>query len=178
MEGRALTDSGPPTLRDGVGFWFRIALLGLLVAGTADALLLLVPDGIIAFVSSAGGGGVVFTAGYLLALCLTPTVLGLAALLVRSLRGWTLARRDDPGYLASPGTAGWRAVAVALALANTLALVPFLVVASAGPLDPVRSWSAVACAVSNVWVCLYYRPARRWDGARAPDAGARVTPDL
>ncbi len=138
-------------------------------------MLLLVPQGVLAFAFVTGGGGVVFLLGYVAALAFAPTVLALALWLLRSVQGWRRSRHGESTDLVSPGTPGSRAACHALAWANAVVAAALLVVAVADVLDPVRTWSAIACAASNVWVALYYRSARRWDGRAVP--GAALRPD-
>ncbi len=153
-------------------FWVLIAVFALLVAGSADvsATLWRWSAGTKAGSEAATAAGGANVALPLISLGLMVTAGLLAIWLVRCVVGWRAARRGHRGYRASSGSGRVTAAIWALVVANLAATVVLTAVALAG--DQPQSVTATAgvdvlTTGSNAWVLLYYRTARRWDGARA-----------
>ncbi len=141
------------TFRAEAVFWSLVVVFALLVVGTADITARL------------AGAEPLIAAGT----AVTSAVL--AWWLVRCLVGWVRARRGDDATLASVGGAAWTGAVMVLAAANAAAAIVLVVLALDGTAES-RERAAAAVdlltVASNVWVLLYYRVARRWNGRRVP----------
>ena len=83
--------------------------------------------------------------------------------------GWWRARRGDDATLASRGGARWWGGILALLAANVGAGLALGLMAADGALPSEERLSAgldLLTVASNLWVLMYYRVPRRWDGRR------------
>lgn len=130
-----------------------VALFVALIAGTVDVARRLWDRGdVLTTVGMAGTAAV------------------LAWWLWRCVSGWWRSRRGDDGSLASTGGLAWTVAIVALAAANVAAaavLVSIAVDAGEGRPDRLSAAVDLLTVASNLWVLLYYRVPRAWNGRRA-----------
>ncbi len=142
-------------------FWSLVVVFVLLVIGTIDITARLARE------------------QPLVAAGMAVTAAVLSWWLWRCLLGWMRARRGDDATLTSVGGAVWSGAIAIVGIANAGAAVVLIALAvdgSAESRERIAAAGDLLTVASNVWVLLYYRVARRWNGRRVPHRPAAAGP--